>query len=300
MSVLNFFNKASAGIGSVITSGAEKLASGVGVLDPKMGRLLASGLGVGGKKPGPGGASPKIDTKVTFSGQKQEDWRVRVSVGDNSNVLYKDPTPGNLLYPLIATNGVIFPYTPKIDIVYQTNYTDQDIVHTNYSYYAYNKSSVSSITINAEFTAQTPEEAKYVLAVIHFFRSAGKMFSGTDQRLAGNPPPMLFLNGYGDHYFPNVPCVLTQFSHSMPDDVDYITAPTVNLKDWRDAQSQEAGLGAKPNSMGAATFRTKIPVISTMTIMLQPVYSRKKVSEFSLETFARGGYLEGGKKRGYI
>jgi hypothetical protein len=115
---------------------------------------------------------------------------------------------------LIATNGVIFPYTPKIDVVYQTSYSDQDIVHTNYSYYAYNKSSVSNITINAEFTAQTPEEAKYVLAVIHFFRAASKMFSGKDSRLAGNPPPMLFLNGYGDHYFPNVPCVLTQFSHS--------------------------------------------------------------------------------------
>jgi hypothetical protein len=86
----------------------------------------------------------------------------------------------------------------------------------------------------------------------------------------------------------------------VPDDVDYITAPTVNLKDWRDAEAQEAGFNAKPNSMGAAMFRTKIPVISTMTIMLQPVYSRKKVSEFSLETFAQGGYLEGGKKRGYI
>lgn len=299
MSVLNFFNKAAGGVGSVLTSAAESATSVVSAVDPKIGRLLSSGLGIGGKKAGVGGAKPKIDTKVTFSGQKQEDWRVRIGVGENSNVLYKNPAPGDILMPLVATNGVIFPYTPKIDVVYQTNYTDQDIVHTNYSFYAYNKTSVSSITINAEFTAQTPQEAQYVLAVIHFFRSAGKMFMGKDD-LAGYPPPMLFLNGYGDHYFPNVPCVLTQFSHSMPDDVDYITAPSVNAKNWKDAEAKDAGLGAKPNNLGAATFRTKIPVISTMTVMLQPVYSRTKVSEFSLEKFASGEYIKGGKKRGYI
>lgn len=297
MSALNFFNKGAAGLGSAIASGADKLASAVGVLDPKMGRLVAAGLGVGGKKPGGPGASPKIDTKVTFSGQKQEDWRVRVSVGENSYILYKDANPGSLLLPLIATNGVVFPYTPKIDVVYQTTYSDQDIVHTNYSFYAYNKSAVSSITINAEFTAQTPEEAQYVLAVIHFFRAAGKMFMSTDQR-AGNPPPMLFLNGYGNHYFPNVPCVLTQFSHSMPDDVDYISAPTVSAKDFKAGEAQEAGFAAKPNNLGAAALRTKIPVISTMTIMLQPVYSRTRVSEFSLEKFGKGEYL--GSNKGYI
>lgn len=299
MPVLNFFNKSPGGLGSSLTSAAEKLTSGLSTLDPKMGRLLASGLGLGGKAGGANGASPKIDTKVTFSGQKQEDWRVRVSVGENSNVLYKDPSPGPLLTPLIDTNGVIFPYTPKIDVVYQTNYADQDITHTNYSFYAYNKSMIGNITINADFTAQTPQEAQYVMAVVHFFRSAGKMFM-SDDRLSGNPPPMLFLNGYGDHYFPNVPCVLTQFSHSMPDDVDYISAPTVDSKKWAEAEAQDVGQGAKPNSMGAATFRTKIPVMSTMTIMLQPVYSRTKVSEFSLEKFARGAYLSDGKKKGYI
>lgn len=299
MPVVDFFNKAASGVGSFVTSAAEKVASGVSVVDPKMGRLISSGLNLGGKKGAISGAAGKVDTKITFAGTTQEDWRVRISVGESSGILYKSNNPGNVLIPLVATNGVIFPYTPKIDVVYQTNYLDTDLTHTNYNFYSYQKSTIGNITINADFTAQTPEEAKYVMAVIHFFRAAGKMFM-TKDGLAGNPPPILFLNGYGDNYFPNVPCVLTQFSHSMPDDVDYISAPTVDVRKWRENEQQEVGAGGKPGNMGAAMFRTKIPVASSMTVILQPVYSRKKVSEFSTEAFARGDYLKDGKKRGYI
>lgn len=295
MPVVDFFNKAAGFVGSNLTSAAEKLTSGISVVDPKMGRLISSGLNLGGKKGAVGAATAKVDTKVTFSGTNQEDWRVRISVGENSGVLYKSPTPGNILLPLVATNGVVFPYTPKIDVVYQTNYLDSDLTHTNYNFYSYQKSTIGNITINADFTAQTPEEAKYVMAVVHFFRSAGKMFMGKDN-LVGNPPPMLFLNGYGQSYFPNVPCVLTQFSHSMPDDVDYISAPFLP-----ESERTKPGPGEPPVNIpaGASSVRTKIPVASSMTVILQPVYSRKKIAEFSTEAFARGDYL-GGKKRGYI
>lgn len=301
MTVFNQFNAALRAAPGAITQAANDFGtavtqSGQGFLskitskvDPKLSRLIGSGLAPGGKNiaAGLGG----FNTQVSFGGLKENiDWRVKITVGENSNIFYLDPKVGEILAPLKETNGVVFPYTPRIDTVMQANYQDYDITHTNYGYFSYNRSSVSSISITAEFTAQTPEEAKYVLAVIHFFRSVGKMFTGRDS-LAGNPPALVYLDGYGQHYFPHVPCVLTQFSHSMPDDVDYISAPSLSL-----AQLATPGPGELPFPSGAATFRTKIPTVSSMTIQLQPSYSRKKVADFSTERFARGEYLN----QGYI
>jgi hypothetical protein len=38
---------------------------------------------------------------------------------------------------------------------------------------------------------------------------------------------MVFLSGYGANYLPNVPCVVTSFSHTMPSDCDYLEIPAV-------------------------------------------------------------------------
>lgn len=57
----------------------------------------------------------------------------------------------SILSPLKATNGVIFPYTPKIDIVYSANYEQVDITHSNYKFYNYKNSSVDSISISGRF-----------------------------------------------------------------------------------------------------------------------------------------------------
>lgn len=294
MPVLNLFNNVVQGANTAISSITSVASSAIGIVDPKMGRLLASGLNIGGKAKTAKSLN-RFNTPVSFGGLKEnQDWRVRISVGEGSQLFYLNNDVGEILGPLKATKGVIFPYTPKIDTVYQSNYQDTDITHTNYSFYSYNKSSVASITISAEFTAQTPEEAQYVLAVIHFFRAAGKMFTGQD-KLAGNPPPLLFLDGYGQHYFPHVPCVLTQFSHGMPDDVDYISAPVVNIEQAKKRPVPPGEPDSEFNA-GASSVRTKIPTISTMSIVLQPVYSRKSVSEFSTEKFAQGAYLN----KGYI
>ena len=290
MPVLNLFNSVVRGANTAISGITGTVGSVVGVLDPKMGRLIKSGLNPGGKSV-PRTNLNKTNTSVSFSGLTEAtDWRVKLSVGAGSNIFYDSNNPGDILAPLKESRGVIFPYSPRIDTVLQANYQEYDLVHTNFPMHAYNKSTISAITISADFTAQTPDEAKYVMAVIHFFRSAIKMFTAQDS-LAGNPPAMLFLDGYGENYFPHVPVVLTQFSHSMPDDVDYITAPTLP-----NAQRNQAGPGELPIPAGASGIRTKIPTISTMTIQLQPIFSRKKVSEFSNEKFSRGEYLN----KGYI
>jgi len=290
MPVINLFNSVVRGANTAVSGVTGIVGSAVGVLDPKMGRLISSGLNPGGKKSSAANLG-KVNTSVSFGSLKEvTDWRVRLSVGAGSNIFYDNNNPGDILAPLKETKGVVFPYTPRIDTVLQANYQEYDLVHTNFPMHAYNKSTISAISISADFTAQTPDEAKYVMAVIHFFRSAIKMFTGQDG-LAGNPPAMLFLDGYGDNYFPHVPVVITQFSHSMPDDVDYITAPTLS-----NAQRNQPSPGELPIPAGASAIRTKIPTVSTMTIQLQPIFSRKKVSEFSNEKFARGEYLN----KGYI
>jgi len=150
------------------------------------------------------------------------DWRVKLSIAPGANYLYKAPDPG-ILEPLKTTNGVIFPYTPQIDTVYYANYNNEDLTHSNYRAYFYQNSYPGEILMQATFTAQTSAEADYLLAVIHFFRSATKMFYGQDDQ-RGTPPPVLYLDGLGEYQYNLHPCVVSQFNYNLPNDVDYIRA----------------------------------------------------------------------------
>jgi len=156
----------------------------------------------------------------------ENDWRVRLQLAPNANYLYMDARDdSHVLYPLRQTNGVIFPYTPTINLSYQASYDPVDLTHTNYKFFQYRNSSVGDISISAEFTAQDTNEARYLLAVIHFFKSVTKMFYGNDKDpIKGTPPPLCYLTGYGQYQFSKHPLVITNFTYSLPNDVDYIRA----------------------------------------------------------------------------
>ena len=224
------------------------------------------------------GAAPLTAQNYTWQGAipMEEDWRVRISVQPAiQNIFYTYPLVPRDKWPLVPTNGVIFPYTPAVTINHVARYGTSQLTHSNYTSYFYEGSEVQNITINGEFTVQNIAEGQYLMAAIQFFRSCTKMFYGASP-LAGTPPPMVFLNGYGGTYLPNVPCVITQFSHTMPADVDYVNIPVVNLG-------------------GLAT--TRLPTNSTLAITLQPVYSRNNVSRnFTVEQFAQGAYLNTNSK----
>ncbi len=156
----------------------------------------------------------------------RNDWRVRLALAPGSTYLYNDSS-NELLLPLQTTNGVIFPYTPGIQVYYGANYQSSEPTHSNYKFYQYENSYVDNISIGCEFTAQDTEEARYLLAVIHFFRSATKMFYGQDQNpKPGTPPPMCFLYGLGEFQFNAHPLAITGFNYALPTDVDYIRAGT--------------------------------------------------------------------------
>ncbi len=152
-----------------------------------------------------------------------KDWRVRMSIAPTLQALYNVAAKDDILTPLKATGGVIFPYTPTIQTGYKANYEVSELVHTNYKNYFYKNSSVEDLTITADFTAQDQDEARYLLAVMHFFKSVTKMFYGQDKSpTAGTPPPLVFLNGFGAYQYDNHPVLISAFSYTLPNDVDYI------------------------------------------------------------------------------
>jgi hypothetical protein len=248
--------------------------------------------------PGGAGAIGKLATNVIFGKQEgiDQDWRVRISLGDSANFFYKSADKG-ILAPLFKNsnnqNGVIFPYTPQIQVAHNARYAEQKLTHSNYANYFYEGSDVAAINITGEFTVQNESEGQYLLAVIYFLRSCTKMWFGEN---GGNPPPMVFLDGYGQHYFPHVPCVVTNFTHTMPQDCDYLEIPPYDPAN----AIVNSAVGAFTNAMGGMfknavkkTNITRLPTNSTVSVTLQPVYSRKSVTKFNLDDFARGKLVGG-------
>jgi hypothetical protein len=246
------------------------------------------------------------------------DWRVRLRLAPTSTYLYNAADCGPVLQPLRVTDGVIFPYTPNIDMAYKANYSQYDLTHSNYRGYFYQSSAIDAINLKATFTAQDTTEANYLLAVIHFFRSVTKMFYGQDAE-RGSPPPMTYLSGFGDFQFNEHPCLISQFNYSLPSDVDYIRAQVSpvngqNLLRQRDRQTiagnplsyainrlASVGLskGALDNRFAAPTLGittpTYVPTKMEIQLTLLPTQSRQQVSkQFSVKNFANGNLLKGG------
>jgi hypothetical protein len=253
------------------------------------------------------------------------DWRVRISLAPFSTYLYNAPAAERgILAPLSATHGVIFPYTPKIDVGYKATYSNQDLTHSNYTNYFYQSSSVGQVRISGAFTAQDTVEAQYLLAVIHFFRSATKMFYGQDAE-RGAPPPLLFVSGLGEYQFNNHPCVLTNFEYSLPADVDYIRAGSPNqngtdlLKRRTSTQNnlptnpisgalgrlnqlftgqgvQKGGIVSQPSAPNfSKNAPTYVPTKIDISVSLLPIVTRNQASrQFSLKQFANGALVKQG------
>lgn len=265
------------------------------------------------------------------------DFRVRISLAPGSKYFYNTETPG-ILSPLKRTNGVIFPYTPAISVTYAANYDSYDLTHSNYKSYTYRNSSVDQVSIIADFTAQTTEEANYVLAVIHFFRSASKMFYGQDlDPVRGTPPPVLYLSGYGAYQFDNHPLVLSSFAYALPTDVDYISAsittdkaglPTIAalspntqlassvtaikkqnpIETFRGSLERLTGSGLRPGGKPSAPVftssasikdATRVPTKIQVQLTFLPIITRNAISnKFSLQSYATGSLLRGSRNAG--
>jgi len=235
---------------------------GRNVLNASSNRLVSAGLEFAK-------GIPFLDQIVTTV-FRDNDTRVRLSLSPNSGqILYKSFN-NKLLEPLNDTDGILFPYTPTISVSHTAQYTGMHPAHSNYVQHSYNASSVDAISVDGYFTANNADEARYVFAVLHFLRSAYKMFFGNDN-LRGTPPPVLRLSGYGPFNYNSVPVVLTNFTEIMSADRDYIEVP----------------LASAPDS----ATKTMIPTYMNVTMTLNPIYTKDQISNFGLESFARGDLI---------
>ncbi len=256
------------------------------------------------------------------------DWRVKLRLAPQATYLYKDPNPG-ILAPLAITDGIIFPYTPTIDVQYRAEYTNYSPTHSNYMHYFYKGSSVQTVQLQAEFTAQDTVEAEYLLACIHFLKSCSKMFYGQDAQ-RGSPPPLVYLSGLGEYQFNEAPCAITEFNYNLPSDVNYIRARSrhINRDDQLQFQKPLASSttngnfsalnrlktavtnalngNTEPLQAGAQPFQpspgnlgskgaTYVPTKMAMTINMIPIISRQAASQqFSLKEYANGNLIKKG------
>lgn len=278
--------------GSTVSSqSGSNLFSGINNLftsfNPTLARLGAAN---GGRGLLPGGAttnvtrgvSPNTIVNTAATTARARDWRVSVTLANPGLFGIQKGESAAIQSVLAEYGGVIFPYVPQISVQHNARYSEQQLTHSNYKNYFYDGSDVNAITISGEFTVQNIAEGQYLMAAIYFFRSATKMFFG-GQTNTGNPPPLVKLNGYGPAYFPDVNCVITQFSHTMGSEVDYMEIPLAGARSSTSV----------PSSVGKNTVR--LPTVSTISVTVQPVYSRKTVHDrFDLSKFARGELLTNG------
>jgi len=272
-----------------------------------------------------------LSAVATFGGDANpNDWRVRLSLANWSSF---QTSP--VLAPLKDAGGLVFPYTPKINIKSAANYQAQKTIHTNYAFQYFQNSDPGEIDITAPMYVEDPTQGLYWIAMVHYLRSLTKMFAGNDPK-AGNPPPVIFLNGYGNYVFKNVPVVVKSMNVDMDKECDYIGVNVVGsaagavagvadsigglsdtlgnvlpgfggvTSDITGAVSTIAGgVGQVAGLLG--TFGvggtisggvSHVPTKSTFTVKLQPIYSRDSARKFSLDQFVTGGYLN--NSFGYI
>jgi hypothetical protein len=249
------------------------------------------------------------------------DWRYRLQLAPGAGYFYNDPQ-NQLMRPLLKTQGVLFPYTPRVDISYMAEYTKYRPTHSNYKQYFYQGSEVGEINVTADFTAQDTAEADYLLAVITFLKAASKMFYGQDPQ-RGSPPPLLYFTGLGSMQFNRHPVVISQFNYNLPDNVNYIKSNAAQIDSQSNILQQRRSLntatgpswagstirlllnnlsqGAQARIPGPDTVRannqepTYVPTKLSINFQLLPVATRKQISQnFSLKRYADGNLLRGG------
>jgi len=207
-----------------------------------------------------------------------------------------------------------FPYTPQIDYSVDVKYDTYNTTHTNYQLYGYTRTENPQINLNCKFSAHTDEHFKMSEFAIRFLRTYSKMNYGRTDMNRGQTPRILRFFAYGTQIFDNVPVVISKFSMTFPEDVDYVqgtfdtasklvaTGQVRNNKNPTNQPDPRAGAvpGAeKPLAVNGQTegYTLYLPIFFQISISLlvqQNLY--RAVNEFNLEDFAAGKL----NSKGYI
>ena len=251
-----------------------------GAINKTLARLKGAGIQ---------GDSRITEARAKWSGRADSrDWRVRLTIPIKGDELYNaifDDGSNKLLEPLVESRGMFWPLTPSMVIQHSANYNALAQTHSNFPFQAYQNSQVDQMNIVGEFPVQNYKDAQHWVATIQFLRACTKMFFGQESRLKGNPPPILHLNGYGDHMFTNIPVVVNTFNVELRSGIDYISTKQSNVYKQQFNDFDEEGYEAQ----------TWAPTMSLISVLVTPVYSRNSIKNFSLSEFAKGNLSGSGK-----
>lgn len=202
----------------------------------------------------------------------------------------------NLLAPLHATKGMLFPYTPQLNFGGTANYNQWHFTHSNYQQHNFQNSMPSEIQITGTFTAQTNEEGRYLLAVMRFLRASTMMEFGAEaarKGVAGTPPPVLRFNYLGGHQFNNVPVVLTTYNYLLEDTIDYVEVDLPGKLQF--SNSDRIGQSVFGDVLLTDDNRTYVPTRIVITAMLMIQENPRKVrDQFDLDAFKSGALVNKG------
>jgi hypothetical protein len=231
------------------------------------------------------GGTSEFDQLMSRSdGSKMDtvDWRARIRPKKGGERwaygLYDPDNPtedkiDSVLKPLQDKGGIVFPYTPDIFLAASVDYNESTQQGTNYPFYTYINSRPTTLPITGTFTANTIEEAQYMLAIFHFLRSITKAFYGDSAvktGFYGTPPPVLLFEYLGEFGFNKVPVIIRNYNFQLPPNVDYV-----------------------PVKYGDTT--TMMPTETSIMIELAPQYTyRKTRKKFNLGEFTSGRALKDG------
>lgn len=191
-----------------------------------------------------------------------KDLRARLSVKS----AYKDvfSGPGAILASGDSgAGGIIFPYTPTIQIQQTVSYSQYDLVHSNFIPKAYVNTPPPTIQITASFYQQSQLDITYLAGVLHFLKVATKMVFGNGDGL-GAPPPVLDFSAYGNMNFNRVPVLVGGYTTTYPDDVDFVEGADVNGQ------------------------TVQFPSVMTIALDLLPHYSSGKSGTYKHTEFIKG------------
>lgn len=185
----------------------------------------------------------------------------------------------NILYPLRKDRqGVIFPYAPLVTFLPASNWSANQLSHTNYPVHTWSNSTPGSITVTADFTANNHQDAWYSLAAIMFFRGALKGGYGENDPLRGTPPPVYRFNYLGEYQFKNVPVIVSSVVVDYLNNVDYVDVVDLNGRVFE-----------------------YVPAKFSMIVTLLPQYNiRETLQSFNLADFRTGKLLKNNNKDGYL
>lgn len=174
------------------------------------------------------------------------------------------------LQPLSQHSGVMFPYTPMIQVGHSATYGTYELPHSVYQTQYWTNTPNPSITLTAQFSANTENEAVYAAAVIQFFKAATKGDFGVSAENPGAPPPVLEFSAYGALHFNKVPVVVRSFDYTLPEDTDFVTF--------------------KDDTLGEISVPTLFQVQLGLGVQIAPV----KQKRFNLRGYTTGAVLRGG------